>query len=99
MYPERDLNPHALRHTPLKRTCIPIPTSGQKRNKYKTKKPFFLRNGFFATSKLQFIFLQLVLQQQRQPEQQHLQLVLRQQQRPEQQRQQPEFLQQQRETC
>jgi len=27
-YPERDLNPHALRHTPLKRTCIPIPTSG-----------------------------------------------------------------------
>lgn len=25
MYPEGDLNPHAFRHTPLKRTCLPIP--------------------------------------------------------------------------
>lgn len=24
---ERDLNPHGLRHTPLKRTCLPIPPS------------------------------------------------------------------------
>jgi hypothetical protein len=24
---EGDLNPHALRHTPLKRTCLPIPPS------------------------------------------------------------------------
>src|ERR1035437_5603291 len=30
-YPEGDLNPHTLRHTPLKRTCLPIPTSGQKK--------------------------------------------------------------------
>jgi hypothetical protein len=29
LYPERDLNPYALRHTPLKRACLPVSTPGQ----------------------------------------------------------------------
>jgi hypothetical protein len=28
-YPGRDLNPYTLRHTPLKRACLPVSTPGQ----------------------------------------------------------------------
>jgi hypothetical protein len=40
LYPEGvpiaiGMNPHTLRHTPLKRTCLPIPTSGQKKETMK----------------------------------------------------------------
>ena len=27
--PGRDLNPHGLLHTPLKRTCLPVPPPGR----------------------------------------------------------------------
>ena len=37
----RDLNPHALRHTPLKRTCLPVspPEQIAERNLYHGKEP------------------------------------------------------------
>ncbi len=37
--PERDSNPHALRHTPLKRACLPISAPGPK---WSAKMLFFL---------------------------------------------------------
>ncbi len=36
--PRRDLNPHTLRHTRLRRTCLPIPPPGQAKKVYTKRK-------------------------------------------------------------